>query len=249
MTSHSSNEIYYLNCLTSLGLLPKTFCSTHKDGNTLVNILLNNDSLVFSFVVDRNFSLSDRFPITFQTRFSVSWAVYRNAPTPRFSFKNLRNIDSFVNCWYKITFFDYPSQNCTDVFYHSLWTAIDMNFPIVRKRRLFYPWYYPSHKMHLINKKETMRKNALVIQYKTNLTLLDDVSQDLDQSIELDKVCFSNGHITNSITESFKLLNTLNGTNFAHPMSYKSELLTRKEDFSSAFNSFFLLNIPMTYSI
>ena len=91
--------------------------------------------------------------------------------------------------------------------------------------------------MHLINKKKQCVRNALVILQKR--ILLDNVSQDLAQSIELDKVYFVNGRLTNSISDSFKLLNSLYGTNFSHTMSYKSEHLTRREDISNAFNSFF----------
>ena len=47
------------------------------------------------------------------------------------------------------------------------------------------------------------------------------------------------GHLTYSISGSFELLNSPNGTNFPHTMSFKSEHLTRKEHISNAFNSLF----------
>ena len=76
---------------------------------------------------------------------------------------------------------------------------------------------------------------------KPNLTLPDNVSPDLNESVELDKVCFLNGHLTNAISDSF------NGTNFPHTMSYKFEQLGKR--ISAMLSILPLLKISMMYSI
>ena len=76
---------------------------------------------------------------------------------------------------------------------------------------------------------------------KTKVTLLNDVSQDLNQLIELDKVCFLNGYLLNSMFDQIRYVRTCKFSKWyklSASMSYKSEHLTRKKDITNAFNSF-----------
>ena len=94
--------------------------------------------------------------------------------------------------------------------------------------------------MHCLNKKNTIQKRAVKNPTFHNLNNLEVAEISLSQSVELDKVCFLSGSLTNSVHDSFNLLNSFKRCNIPSTMNHYSNILSTDEDIANSFNDFFI---------
>ena len=160
MYSASSFENQYLDIFISHGLSASINFPTHKDGNILDNILLENVNQFDDFLVDNDLLLSDHSPILFNC--VISNLSSKSTPlASSYSFNSAKQISSFIDSWSIYTFTDCPSAATVDSFYSHLNYIIPQTFSRKTKKRLNSPFYYSSHSMHCLNIIETSQRKCI----------------------------------------------------------------------------------------
>ena len=238
MYSASSFENQYLDIFISHGLSASINYPTHKDGNTLDNILLENVNQFDDFLVDNDLLLSDHSPILFNC--VISNLSSKSTPlASSYSFNSAKQISSFIDSWSNYTFTDFPSAATVESFYTHLNFIIPQTFSRKTKKRLNSPFYYSSHSMHCLNIKETAQRKCVRNPSANNLLKLERAKEDFSQSVELDKICFFSGSLTQNSSDVFSLLNSLKVQCLPSSMKYNTILLTNYLDIANSFNEYF----------
>ena len=238
MYSTSSLENQYLDIFVSHGLSASINIPTHKAGNTLDNIMLENINQFDDFLVDSDRLLSDHYPILFNCLIPNS--LLKSTPlASSYSFNSAEQISSFIDSWSNFTFTDFPSSATVDSFYSHLNSIIPLTFSRKTKKRLNNPFYYSFHSMHFLNIKETAQRKCIKNPSARNLLKLERAKEDFSISVELDKICFFSGSITQNTSDVFSLLNSLKNQYLPSSMKYNSVLLTNDLNIANSFNEFF----------
>ena len=161
---------------------------THKAGNTLDNILLENVKQFDDFMVINDLLFSDHYPILFNGLISSS----SSKSTPLASsncFNSAKEVSSFTDSRSYFTFTEFPSSTIVESFYSHLNFIIPQTFRRKTKKLLNNPFHYSSHSMHYLNIKETAQPIRNPSARK--LLKLEQGKEDFSMSIELDNFCFS----------------------------------------------------------
>ena len=178
---------------------------THSHGNILDLVFSNFDINVRD--VDSEANLSDHFPITFSflndvknverisldDKYSISSCQFpklcESIASSLFSFRLSQDPVTYISNWF-------------DDFYSLLFQSL----PKKRRKRCHLPTYFSSHSVHIYNKlKSAKRANPV------NNAKLKQLSTDLHDSIELDKICFIEDFVDTqtSSTSCYKLINII----------------------------------------
>ena len=238
MYSTSSFENQYLDIFVSHGRSASINIPTHKAGNTLDNILLENVNQFDDFMVIKDLFLSDQYPILFDCLISSS-SSKSNPLASSYSFNSAKEISSFIDSWSYFTFTDFPSSATVDSFYSYLNLFAPQTFSRKTKKRLNNPFYYSSHSMHYLNIKETAQRKYIRNPSARNLLMLERAKEDFLMSVELDKICFFSGSFTQNTSDVFSLLNSLKVQNLPSSMKYNSTFLTNDLDIAKSFDEYF----------
>ena len=206
--STSSLENQYLDIFVSHGLSASINIPTHKAGNTLDNILLESVNQFDNFMVINDLHFSDHYPILFNCLISSSSS--KSTPlASSYSFNSAKEISSFIDSWAYFIFTDFPSSTTVDSFYSHLNFIFPQTFSRKTKKTLNTPFYYSSLSMHCLNIKETAEKKCTRNPSARTLLMLELSKEDFSMSVELDKLCFFSGSITQNTSDAFSLLNSL----------------------------------------
>ena len=93
--------------------------------------------------------------------------------------------------------------------------------------------------MHCLNIKETAQRKCVRNPSANNLLKLERAKEDFSQSVELDKICFFSGSLTQNSSDVFSLLNSLKVQCLPSSMKYNTILLTNYLDIANSFNEYF----------
>ena len=235
MNSNSSRENDYLQLFSDWGLRPLIlYESTHRDGNTLDNILCGVNSYPLSLEIRKQNLLKDHYPIIFKIDENLSCP---ESILCEFSISKHHEILNFERNWMHFVFDSYPSPTNVNEFYNFLWTNLDCSFSKKRAKRIANPFYYTSHTMHYLNKLNTAKRKRVKNPTISNLKKVDILQRDFDNSAELDRLLFIDGARTSSLTDCFRLLNSLKSTSYPTVMKENSVSFTGGYQIANAFNT------------
>ena len=185
-----------------------------------------------------NFLLSDHSPFLF-TCGSVNSSFKSSPLTCSYSFDSTHQMPSFIDSWSTFTFVDFPSPATITSFYSHLNINIPIIFRQKRGKRLISPLCYSSHTIHYSNVKDTAEKKYVPNSTAGNFGNFQQAKKDLSNSMELDKVCFLTGALTQSSNDVFSMLNSFKTQNFPSSMKYKCHLFNKDFDIANGLNEFF----------
>ena len=131
----SSFKNQYVDIFVSHGLSASINTPTHKAGNTLDNILLENVSHFNDFVVINDISLSDHYPILFNCLISGS-LLKSTSLASSYCFNSAKQISSFILSLPNFTFTGFASSTNSDSFYSHLKFIIPQSFTQKTKNSL-----------------------------------------------------------------------------------------------------------------
>ena len=185
---------------------------THKLGNTLGNILTTSDGAFVYCQVRRDLQLSYHYPIISRIDSRVL-PINTKQPT-QYCFNQAQNLEKFIDSWKFFAFEDSPNTNDVTMFYEFLWSSVKTNCRQKRMKRTANPFFYSSLTMHTLNMLNTIRKI----------------------------VCFNNGSMTSSLSDSFALLKSLKSSDYPKIMFFDQERFKNPVDIANGFNKLFSKN-------
>ena len=127
-------------------------------------------------------------------------------------------------------------QSWYDYFY----TALSKSLKVKRKKRLDVPFFFSSHAMHLLNKRDTItRKLSKAFSTKLDFQRLK-LNEDIDTSIELDRLSLVEQLNLKNTKHCYRLLRSLK-SNSMYPSSVFFGSIKAGSSFEKAqlFNTFF----------
>ena len=186
-----------------------------KMGIYLDRIFCNLENLSFTVSHPRYF---DHHPVIFQAQHSIcNEAASFGESYSKSSFNPLLFNENLDSLYRMLT-----TNNLQDSFY-TLWyeqISYALTHSILRKRlkRSTAPYFYSSHSIHLINRKDT-----LIRQLRKNWSLsgslkLKEIINSLDESIELDKLLLVEKFNLKNLKDCFRLISTLRNTKTYPPV-------------------------------
>ena len=237
LSSSQSTDMEFLDLVADLGLNQFITVPTHIKGNTLDLLFSTCDELCYSVY---NTRFSDHYPVLFQVEQSNIWepstcSISKNTFRPDIFSQHL---DPLYNL-----FTSYSTQNPDFIssWYGLVKNAVSLSIATKRSRRINAPFYFSSHTMHLLNQSRT--NNRKMSRHPFNSALANKqkfLSQEINDSIELDKLCFADKLNLDSPNSCFKLIRSLkNGSHIPSTMKFKDVSASTDYEKANLFNKFF----------
>ena len=191
--------------------------------------------------------LTDRFlenePVVFDCAFSdhravgVTFSMHTNAEI--FSTSYLRSsfnfvtFNSFLDACYDALSYPHLLETFSTLFIPTISGAVAASAQLKRKKRQQLPFHYSSSTVHLINKLTSKTRQFPACNHSS-------LALELDQNLELDKLCYLNSFANLNVNNCFKILKSIsNKCTFPgtlHWGSFKARTILEK---SNLFNRFF----------
>ncbi|MEL6124509.1 MAG: hypothetical protein AAFR14_12395, partial [Bacteroidota bacterium] len=206
MCSNVAREDDYINIIDSYGLTACINEATHLKGNVLDNLLTTELDICASVVRIIN---SDHSSISFSIDHSAIPISTHTYSIHRFTDASCSEFARVVNLFYLDPC--KPIDCSVDEFLVHLKYSMDACFDHRRRKRTFLPFYYSSHSVHLYNKMQTLirRNNTQMVDYPNHL---HRIQREFSESVDLDKVVFTNNFKKCTISECFATIKGLSGS-------------------------------------
>ena len=206
LSSCNSQESLFIDAILELELIQLVDSPTLFRNGTL-DLLFSNDECISLSVSSSPFS--DYFPIYFNVpvfdysnKCSISIALSKSSFSPSSLNLLLSPLYDYISC---SPYDRHFSKN----WYSYLITSLTQGLTAKRMKRLKAPIYFSSHTMHVMNMKETNQRK-LAKSWSVLLSLKQiELNKSLPESIELDKILFSDQFNLSSSKQCFKVLRTL----------------------------------------
>ena len=107
-----------------------------------------------------------------------------------------------------------------------------------RSKRNNLPWFYSSHTIHALNKRDNVVKN----HWKFPSALVEELSRDVEVSIELDTAVYLDQFASNNTgaASCFRLIKRLKSELLSTEMRYENTIHNGYPSITNALNAYFM---------